>query len=200
MPGYGKPFYCLAVACSPRKGGNTELLARSALEGAAEAGAEVEIIHLGDFHYAPCIACNGCYKKGRCVVDDGAVPIFEKILKAGGIILAAPIFSMGMCAQAKMLIDRCQQFWACKYVLNRPVIEDEKKRLKRRGVFISTAGTDLPGVFDGAVRVAKYFFKMVEARWEGSYCYPKVDSKGEILDHPMALEEIKEAGRNLVIF
>jgi len=192
-----KQIKCLAVACSPRRGGNTDLLARRALEGASAAGAAGELIYLRDYHYAPCAACDGCFKKGRCVVKDDASLIFEKILEADRVLFAAPIFSMGICAQAKMLIDRSQQFWACKYVLNQPVIEDEKKRLGRRGIFISAAGTNLPGVFDGATRVAKYFFKMLDIQMEGVFCYPKVDHKGDILDHPGAMNEVFEAGKKL---
>ena len=188
---------CLAVAGSPRRGGNTELLARRALEGAVAAGAEGEIICLRDYHYAPCAACDGCFKEGRCVVRDDASLIFEKILAADRVIFAAPIFSMGICAQAKMLIDRSQQFWACKYVLNRPVIEDEKKRSERRGIFLSAAGTGLPGVFDGALRVTRYFFKMLDIKMDGAYCYPKVDRRGDILKLPEAMTEVFEAGRKL---
>ena len=188
---------CLAVAASPRKNGNTDQMARQALEGATAAGAEGEVLYLRDYGYAPCAACDGCFKKGRCVVKDDASRIFEKILQADRVILAAPIFSMGICAQAKMLVDRSQQFWACKFILERPVIEDEKKRIGRRGIYLSAAGTNLPGVFDGAIRVAKYFFRMLEIKTEGTYCYPKVDRKGEILERPEAMAEIFEAGKRL---
>ncbi|MCL6635329.1 MAG: flavodoxin family protein, partial [Peptococcaceae bacterium] len=175
---------CLAVACSPRRGGNTELLAGRALAGAAAAGAAEEIIYLRDYRYAPCAACDGCFKEGKCVVRDDASLIFEKILEADRVIFAAPIFSMGICAQAKMLIDRSQQFWACRYVLHRPVIQDEQKRAARRGIFLSAAGTGLPGVFDGALRVVRYFFKMLDIRVDGTFCYPRVDRRGDILQHP----------------
>lgn len=189
---------CLAVACSPRRGGNTDLLARRALEGVKAADAEGEIIYLRDYRYAPCMACDGCFKKGRCVVKDDASLVFEKILEADRVIFAAPIFSMGICAQAKMLIDRSQQFWACKYVLHRPIVEDEKKRPDRQGIFISAAGTNLPGIFDGSTRVVKYFFKMLDIQMKGFYGYPKVDRKGDILEHPDAMVEVYEAGKKLV--
>lgn len=191
---------CLAIACSPRKGGNTEILARRALDGAAAAGASTEIIILRDFCCAPCKACDGCYKNGRCVVKDDAVQIFDKILAADGIILAAPIFSMGICAQAKMFIDRSQQFWACKYVLDKPVVEDEERRRGRLGVFLSVSGAGLPGVFEGAARVVKYFFKMLDINDAGAHCYSKVDKKGEILERPDAMAGVYDAGIKLATF
>ncbi|OAT86438.1 flavodoxin family protein [Desulfotomaculum copahuensis] len=188
---------CLAVAASPRKDGNTALLARQALAGCREAGAETEFLYLADYAYAPCRGCEACSKTGRCVVADDAKVIFDRILAADRLILAAPIFSMGICAQAKMLIDRAQQFWATKYVLKRPVIPEAALRPPRRGIYIATAGTNLPGVFDGAIRVVKYFFKMLEIDLTGTFCYPRVDAKGSVKDHPTALAECLQAGREL---
>lgn len=189
---------CLGIAGSPRKGGNTEILLNEALTGAAEAGAETEIISLRHFRYAGCIGCDGCFKEGKCVVQDDMQQIYPKLLAADRIILAAPIFSMGMNAQAKAMIDRTQRFWSTKYVLHRNVITDTADRPPRKGFYISVAGSNLPGVFDGAERVARYFFKMIEAEYLGSYMYTQVDEKGAILTHPEALREVRAAGRALV--
>lgn len=188
----------LVVAGSPRRDGNTDLLARQVLEGALSAGAVGEILYLRDYIYSPCIACDGCHRKGRCVFQDDAAAIFNKILEADRFVLAAPIYSMGICAQAKMFIDRSQQFWACKYILKRPVIEENNRIRSRAGLFISTAGTDMPGVFDGALRVARYFFKMLDIRMEGAYCFAGVDRKGDILEHDEPMAKVYEAGKRLV--
>ncbi len=188
---------CLGVACSPRRQGNTDILMKTAMETLCSLGVKTETVYLADTEYSPCRACEGCYKTGRCVIIDGAGPLFDKILVADMLILAAPIFSMGICAQAKMFIDRAQQFWATRYILKRPVVADDHFRETRRGIFISTAGTSLPGVFDGAVRVARYFFKMMDIRLVGSYCYPGTDKKGEILNNAGALKEIREAAVKL---
>ncbi|MHB8916507.1 MAG: flavodoxin family protein [Desulfocucumaceae bacterium] len=188
---------CLGVACSPRKNGNTEILLSTAMETLGLLGVDTDVARLADINYSPCQACEGCYRTGRCVIRDGAGQVFEKILSANILIMAAPVFSMGICAQAKMFIDRAQQFWATRYILKRPVVEDERFRETRRGIFISAAGTNLPGVFDGTLRVVRYFFKMMDVRLEGTYCYPGTDKKGEILSNTRALEEIREAARKL---
>jgi len=181
---------CLALACSPRKGGNTSLLAERALDVCREAGHETELLQLADFNYAPCQACDSCFATGKCVVPDDAGVIFEKILAADRFIMAAPVFSMGICAQAKMLIDRSQQFWAARYVLNIPV--GEKPNQARRGMFVSCSGTTLPGVFDGTVRTARYFFKMLGIVPDAVLCYEGVDKKGEILKHQRAIDEVNQ--------
>ena len=166
------------------------------MQGALADGAECETIYLRDLKYAPCIACDGCHKNGSCVVNDDMQEIYKKLLTADRVILAAPIFSMGINAQGKALIDRGQRFWATKYILNKPVIE-RASGPKRKGIFISAAGTDLAGVFDCAVRSARYYFKMLEIDFLDQYCYSKVDAKGDILASPGALEQVYRAGQEL---
>ncbi|KJS18229.1 MAG: NADPH-dependent FMN reductase [Peptococcaceae bacterium BRH_c4b] len=185
---------CLGLACSPRLNGNTSILLEKVMEGAAAAGAATEVVRLVDFSVAPCRACDGCFTNGKCVVKDGAADIFTKILEADRIIMAAPIFSMGMNAQAKALVDRSQQFWATRYVLKEPVIQDSHLRPPRRGIYISAAGTNLPGVFDGALRTARYFFKMLDIQWDSSYCFPLTDKTGVINSNTEALETVFQAG------
>ncbi len=185
---------CLALACSPRRDGNTALLAGQALEACRRAGGQTEFLFLADYRCAPCRACEGCYATGRCVVDDDAGFLFDRILAADRLILAAPVFSMGICAQAKMFIDRAQQFWAARYLLGKSVVPDRERRPARRGVFISCAGTTLPGVFDGALQVARYFFKMLEIDLFATLCYAGVDKRGDILKNAAALEEADRVG------
>ena len=50
----------LFINGSPRKNGNTAKLLKRAMEGAAEAGAETELINL----YEGCMSCFACKLKG----------------------------------------------------------------------------------------------------------------------------------------
>lgn len=188
---------CLALACSPRKNGNTAILAKHALAAAESAGCGTELLHLADYRYAPCRACNGCFATGRCVLEDDAALIFEKILAADRLILAAPVFFLGICAQAKMLIDRAQQFWAAKYLLKQAIIPGQKTRPARRGIFLSCGGTTLPGLFDGTLQVVKIFFKMLAIDLSAALCYAGVDEAGAILKKKDALAEVAETARRL---
>lgn len=188
---------CLGIGCSPRVKGNTSILLERAMEGAEAAGAQCETIYLRNLKFSPCIACDGCHREGQCIVKDDMQLIYEKLLTADRFVLAAPIFSMGMNAMGKALIDRGQRFWATKYVLDRPVTE-RPEGLERNGIFLSAAGTDLPGLFDCAVRTVKYYYKMLEINYLGQYCYSRVDAKGEILSRPEALEQVYRAGQHLV--
>lgn len=194
-----EPVYCIGLATSPRKGGNTEILLEKALEGAQKAGALTELVSLNRYKFSPCLACDGCFTEGKCVVNDDMQLIYEKMLKADRIILAAPIFSMGMCAQAKAMVDRTQRFWSTKYILKKNVITDRDRHYTRKGIFISASGSDHKSVFTGAIQVAKYFFLMLEAELTDSYCYSKIDAKGAILDRPDILDEICNAGYKLCL-
>lgn len=193
------PIKCLCIGCSPRKGGNTDILLQKAMEGAEAGGAETEVIYLRDFRFSPCIACDGCRKAGECIVSDELQLIYPKLLAADRIILAAPIFSMGINAQAKALIDRAQRFWSTIYVLKQPVIKDKAHRPARRGIFLSTAGTDLSGVFSGAQKCVQYYFKMLAVEYTGEYLFTLIDYKGEILEHSDYLEQVYKAGKELAV-
>jgi hypothetical protein len=189
---------CIGIACSPRRRGNTSLLLEQALEGAARGGARTELITLSDCSFKPCQGCNACSRDGECILKDDMQQIYQKLLAADRLILAAPIFSMNLNAQAKALIDRSQRFWATKFILKRPVIPDAAARPKRAGIFLSACGTAFPDMFDCAVKVVRYYFDMLEIKYEGGHFYWRIDAKGAIRNHPTAFQEVFEAGRRLV--
>jgi hypothetical protein len=60
----------LAIYGSPRREGNTTVLLDQAMQGAVEAGGEVEKIVLRDLNMSPCLEIYGCKKTGRCVIQD----------------------------------------------------------------------------------------------------------------------------------
>jgi len=111
----------LGIAGSPRRGGNTDLLLEKAIAGASDAGAETEIIVLHGLNISPCRHCDGCLEAGRCVIEDDMQWIHTRLRESDRLIVASPVFFMGLTAQTKMMIDRCQALWAIKYVLKQPV-------------------------------------------------------------------------------
>jgi len=189
-------MHVLGLAGSPRRDGNTDLLLRAALEGAEAAGAETEFLALRSMKFAPCIECGRCENTGRCTVKDDTLTVHEKLLAADHVILAAPIFFVGVSAQAKALIDRCQCFWWQKYVMKVPLFDPP--RPERRGLFLSCCGSDLRWMFDGPRRVVKAFFDVTEFTYSAELLVRATDEKGAIASHPTALADAREAGRALV--
>ncbi|MFH1149048.1 MAG: flavodoxin family protein [Actinomycetota bacterium] len=188
----------LALSCSPREGGNTDLMADAALEGAVVAGAVVAKVRVPDLDINPCMACHACSRTGRCVQEDDMPDLLARMLSADGIVLAAPIFSMGLAAQAKVMIDRLQCCWATKYVLKRHMVPDEELREARRGLWLSAAGMKKPDIFEPSLPTVRYFFGMLEIKHRERVCYYNVDERGAILEVPGALDACREAGARLV--
>ena len=180
------PIRVLAFAGSPRRGGNSETLLDWVL-AAMEPDAAIEKIVITEADINPCRGCNACEKLNRCIQNDGFIAIHDKILAADIIVLAAPIFCMGINAQTKALIDRAQVFRSRKYVLKLPIVPPERKG-KRLGLFLSTAGQAWPHVFDAARPSVKCFFHVIEVADAdiGYLTVNGVDEKGAILSHPTA--------------
>ncbi len=187
----------LGIAGSPRKDGNTDILLREALRGAAEAGAATEFLALRDLKMRPCIECGGCETRGRCVIPDDAQAVHAKLLAADCLVFATPIFFAAVSAQAKILIDRCQCFWALKHVLKKPLFDPPRPH--RRGLWLACCGFDRQWMFDGPRRTMKALFNVLEFAWAGELCYKHVDAQGDILKHPTALADAYAAGRSLAV-
>ena len=185
----------LGIMGSPRYGGNTELLLDSALIGAKEAGADVEKIRLCELDISPCKECHGCDEKGECVVKDDMQLLYPKLISADRLFLASPVFFMGVSAQTKAMIDRCQCIWVRRYRLKQTI---GKGREFRKGFFLSVGGSRNPDNFLGAVKTVKAFFATHDFTYEKELLIGSVDEKGAITEHASALDEAVELGRKIV--
>jgi multimeric flavodoxin WrbA len=188
------PIRVLAFAGSPRRGGNSETLLDWVLDAIRkEADVEVEKIPLDEANINPCRGCNACEVLNTCVQRDGMDTVHDKIISCNVLILAAPIFCMGINSQSKALIDRFQVFRSRKYVLKLPVVAAELQG-KRQGIFLSTAGQNWDYVFDGAVPTVKCFFHVVDIKNKDIHylMVNGVDEKGAILSHPTAKSDAEK--------
>lgn len=92
---------------SPRKEGNTELLADALIEGAKESDCVFEKIRLSQKRIAPCLACEKCWSKGTpCIQNDDMNELFEKLTQADILVFATPVYYYNCSAQIKLLFDR----------------------------------------------------------------------------------------------
>ncbi len=100
----------LGIVCSPRRGGNTEILVGEALASAKDLGAEVELVTIAGKNIAPCDGCESCRTTKKCRLSDDMQGIYSKLLEADGIVFGTPVYFWGVTAQAKALIDRTYAF------------------------------------------------------------------------------------------
>jgi multimeric flavodoxin WrbA len=187
----------LCIAGSPRRGGNTDRLLNEAVAGAAAYGANIKHITLADLEISPCQHCDGCVQTGgRCVVEDDMQWIQQDLREFDRFILASPIFFMGVTAQTKTMIDRCQALWVIKHLQKLPV--GLNKERTRKGIFISVGGTSYTNLFQGSVATVKSWFNTLDVDYAGDLLIPGIDSYNAISTHPTALKDAFSLGRNLV--
>jgi len=107
----------LALIGSPRKGGNTDVLADAFLEGAAEAGATPARIYLDDLTLRPI---------GE-VVDDFALRVdlrgdddwrctAQAVIDTDILAWGAPVYWQGVPAQMKCFVDRWSAYYASDWL------------------------------------------------------------------------------------
>lgn len=96
----------LGIVCSPRTKANTEIIVKESLEGAREAGADIELLTVNDKEIKPCDGCRACVASGECHIKDDMQVVYDKLLEADGIILGSPVYFWTVTAQAKAIIDR----------------------------------------------------------------------------------------------
>ena len=96
----------IAIVGSPRKEGNTEILARHTLKAIEEEGLDTELISLANLDIKPCTACMVCKKEESCPIDDDFWPIYVKMKQADAIILASPVHFGSATPSIKAVMDR----------------------------------------------------------------------------------------------
>jgi multimeric flavodoxin WrbA len=97
----------LAIHGSPRTiRSTTRRLAGLVLEGAAEGGAETEMIDLADYRVNPCNACEACSFTGTCVFGDDVPALVTRMREADAIILGSPVYIDNISGQMKVFFDR----------------------------------------------------------------------------------------------
>jgi multimeric flavodoxin WrbA len=186
----------IAIYGSPRRKGNTSLLLKRAVQGARDAGAEVEEVVLRDLKLSPCLEIYGCKATGRCVIQDDFQGLQDQMLASNGVMLASPIFFYAVSAHTKALIDRCQSLWVKKYWIDKtPYGQWEAKR---KGLFISVGATKGKKLFDGALLTVKYFFDVLDMELSKTLLYRGLDFEGDVLEHPDFLDQAYRAGEELV--
>ncbi|MEJ2182570.1 MAG: flavodoxin family protein [Nitrospirota bacterium] len=182
----------VAFQGSPRKGGNTELLLGEAVAGA---GGEARVFDLNAVELIPCQNCGGCEESGVCILQDDMNAIYKALREADRIILASPIYFMGLSAQAKAMVDRCQAFWCEKYLLGKPIPAGPEGR---KGLLLLVGGMKKEQGVRCAEASATAFFRSISVPEHRTLSYLGVDAKGEIRKHPTALRDARRAGEELV--
>ena len=189
-------MFALGLQGSPRKKGNSDLLLDMFMEELAGLGIETRTIDVAQRHIEPCKELLVCERNGLCPIEDDMDAEISGLLRRAGLIVAAsPVFFYNVSAQLKGLIDRCQNFWARKYLLK---LKDPGHST-RAGFFLAVGASGGKQLFDGLHLTAKYFFDAVDAHYAGSLFYRRIEKRGQIKEHPTVRGDVAEAARKLAV-
>ncbi len=99
----------LVILGSPRRRGNSAILADQIAKGAKTQKAKITTIYLHGKNIAPCKGCLICQKKDSrgCSIRDDMQEIYSKLLESDAWVIASPVYWFTMSAQTKIFMDRC---------------------------------------------------------------------------------------------
>jgi multimeric flavodoxin WrbA len=185
----------LALYGSPRKHGNTSTLLERVVRGARDGGASVEEIFLRDLSISPCLEIYACRETGRCGMRDDFDSLREKLLTCDALMLASPIFFYTVSAHTKIFMDRCQEFWSKKYLIDKARFG--LRPPTRKALFVSVGATSGAKLFDGVLLTMKYFLDTLDMELWGSLLFRGLDGQSDVLAHPDYLDEAYRTGCKL---
>ena len=173
----------LVISASLRPNSNSDVLARQFARGAREAGHQVELLSLRGKELRFCNGCMACLKAPRCVIQDDANAIVEKMGAAEVICFATPVYYYEMSGQMKTLLDRANPLYSADY--------------RFRDIYLLTASAEAEdSASDGPVNGLKGWIACFEqARLAGVVRGGGANDPGEM--SPEKQNEAYEMGKNV---
>jgi len=105
------------VSASPRRDGNSQLLAESVVAGARAAGHDALGVNVNDTIAGLLRDCRRCRQPdGNCSIDDGYRDLMlDHVLPADALVYATPLYWYGMAAALKNFFDRMVCYVSASY-------------------------------------------------------------------------------------
>ena len=174
----------LVISSSLRKNSNSDSLAKEFARGAEESGNKVDFVSLFEKRIEFCRGCLVCQKTQRCVINDDADEIREKMLKADIIVFATPIYYYEMSGQLKTLLDRMNPLYSSDYAFCNIYV-------------LTTAAEDEAHVPERAISgVQGWIDCFKKAQLAGTLFCGGVNDPGDITDNA-ALHKAYEMGKHI---
>ncbi len=174
----------LIISTSIRNGSNSERLAHEFEKGAKEAGHDVEFISLKDKSIAFCRGCLACQKTHKCIINDDAIEIADKMCESEVIVWVTPIYYYEMSGQMKTLIDRCNSLYSRDYKF-------------KEVYFLTVSAEDEEYVPERAINGLQGWIDCFEGvDLKNTLFIGGVNGPNEIKNHPK-LKEVYEMAKNI---
>lgn len=126
------------VTSSPRRGGNSEILALKFAEGARAAGNEVNFVAVRDIGLQFCTGCLNCQQNAKCVLNDGMNALYDIFQNADVLVFATPVYYYAVSGQLKTFLDRLNPLYV-------------RSNRFREVYLLATSAEEDDGAMDGCV-------------------------------------------------
>jgi multimeric flavodoxin WrbA len=178
----------LVITGSPRKAGNSDLLADAFISGALSKGHQVTKFAAAAKTIGCCRACDTCWSKGHaCSFNDGFTELEPLLEQADVLVFASPLYWFAMSAQIKAAMDRMYAY----------DMENRKLSLKIKEAILLVCGAgESMAIFDGVIASHKCALEYLKWRNAGILAVPGVHAKGDILKTD-ALQKAEQLGKAL---
>lgn len=188
----------IGLSGSPRNVSNSSTLLNSLLEGASSAGANCQLIRAANLEVRSCTHCDYCREFGKCLFYDDMNQLYQSFIHADAIVIASPVYFMGLCSQIKLIADRLQMFWAFRDTTGKSLITEKRQsKLPRKGVFIATAARNTGSVFTGVKESMRWVFDALDCEFWDSMFVGNCENGTDILSRPELLNDARELGKRL---
>lgn len=170
---------------SPRKNGNTSIMANYLQDNLKKEGISSNISFLYDIEIKPCADCRAC-KKGNlnCMLKDEASLLYSRIEKSDIIILGTPIYWFGPSATMKLLIDRLRPY----YLSN--------KLAGKRAALLLAAGEGTKDC-DLTIEMFKRIFQALGMNYIGAVTATAYDA-GDVFEDNITLKSLTGLAKTLI--
>lgn len=172
------------ISSSPRKNGNSDILAKEFARGAADAGNSVDIIELRDMDLRFCRGCLYCQSHDRCVIDDSVRETLPEVQNADVLVFATPVYYYCVSGQLKTYLDRLNPLFS-------------RENAFKEVYIIATCADEEQSAFDGTVKAVEGWVDCFEGvSIAGKILCPGVTDVGDVKTKA-ALKDAYEAGKNV---
>ncbi|MBC7255178.1 MAG: flavodoxin family protein [Chloroflexi bacterium] len=186
----------LCLLASPRRGGNSDILAAEACRAFEEAGGTAQKIILGSLNLHDCRGCDWCKTPHEvpypCAQQDDMQRLYVAMTQADAILWATPIYYWSPAVSLKMVIDRlfCWGEW-------QPTRHAEALQGRPVGLVLAFADEDPASAgYIHAYSICKAAVESSGGVWAGC-AWGVATDKGDIQKHPEALERARTLGAKL---
>jgi multimeric flavodoxin WrbA len=184
----------LCLLGSPRRGGNTDLLAAEVCRGFESQGGVTEQVPLSQLDLHPCTGCKACQqdRPEPCILDDDMQMLYDKMLAASAELWASPVYSWAPTVEMKMVLDR--QFAWGDYQNTR-----HAAALAGRAVGLAMSYADPDPATNGFTH-AYASLRAVAMASGGAFAgcvHGPASARGDILQQPDVLHRARELGVKL---